>query len=410
MRADPLKKKGADATIATAMPAAGADDGARPPPAKRPRRSSPPPPVVVVDGHHDALEPLWRAAAGGRPATLVHFDSHPDLAPLPAGTPRSLLTALARGRAAAPPPGLRARLDIASWILPLVLGGCVDAVVWVAGPWCAQMDPGVYALRVGLAGGAGRTPRLAVASAAPPGDAAAAAAAESGCGLYWRAAGAWVPAARLRPGTARDWTLRCVRLRPRGALRCPPADAAAIAAAARAGPWLLDVDEDFFTVQNPFRAEFEAFFGAAAFAALRAAYAPRADAAAEWAALRAAVCGRGGARAPPAVRRLLRAMRAAGVAADLFPPAALHLAGETAGLPHHATRAADVVRALDGLSALLAALPAPAAVTVATSRTDGYLPESQSRRVHRAVMARLLARYRGARVERRDRPALSVPP
>ena len=122
--------------------------------------------VHVVDRHHgrgsfparatrrvrDAV-PAIAAAVTDAPAAhaLVHFGSHPDLACLGEATPRAVLRSLAAGRL--DPAKVRAHCHVASWILPLVLAGRVDEVVWISVWWCRQMEAGTYALRVGLENG-----------------------------------------------------------------------------------------------------------------------------------------------------------------------------------------------------------------------------------------------------------------
>ena len=194
----------------------------------RPRKG---PPLFVGEHHHDVLPVILgalRRAGLPRAATLVHLDSHPDLAPPPA----SMVGALARGDDAA----AHRLADIASWVLPLVLlplaaegGGrprttiAVDRVVWVAAPWSRQMDTGTYRLRAGVWRGRVRV--------TPDGADGAA-----GCADYFAGAGCWM--ARPPPGASlwgAPWTLTVTQDVP-GAVT---------------GPWLLDVDLDWFVCDNP---------------------------------------------------------------------------------------------------------------------------------------------------------------
>lgn len=129
-------------------------------------------PVHVAQDHHDVMWPVYRAMGSRHLPTSglawVHFDSHPDMV-----LPENLTPAEARDLAA-----LRARLSIASFLLPAVFAGHIDTLVWlcVCGsgpldlgpqgltqpglgffasrpPWAQQMPEGRHVLRIGVHAG-----------------------------------------------------------------------------------------------------------------------------------------------------------------------------------------------------------------------------------------------------------------
>ncbi len=82
-------------------------------------------PVHVAEDHHDVMWPVYRAMATRHLAeqgqVWLHIDSHPDLL-LPPDFPPAAATDLTE---------LRARLDIASFLLPAVFAGHIRTIVWL---------------------------------------------------------------------------------------------------------------------------------------------------------------------------------------------------------------------------------------------------------------------------------------
>jgi len=392
-------------------------------PTKEISPSSVTPKLYVVDRHHDVLPPICAAVSTGLlppGASLLHFDSHPDMACLPSSTPKALVANVRRG--AYDPRQLHSKCDIATWVLPLVMAGHVSEVVWACGWWCQQMTPGTYSLLVGVYRDAMR-----VAPAIPDDERT-----QEGCGDYWMSADCWVSPTVLPAG--RPWTLHVCRMRQDASFM--KKDVALMRRVTGGRPWLLDFDEDFVSCSNPFQEEFLAFFGREQFETLRELYDPAKDIATHWHRLQSLVFkqlyrdDQQTFLKHPIVRKLLattpedlllrfRDMCAdlhastggRWVAADLFPPVLLHHTGEAVGLPHHLTGAADMARLLNTLESLLGKLTNPALVTIATSRTDKYLPDSQATRIHGAVCRLLCNRY-GTPIKelvRLDVPRYSVP-
>lgn len=111
-------------------------------------------PLVVVEQHQHALEHVHYVLRNDKRLllstwTLVHFDSHPDMA-CPNEMPAKLCFT-PRGSEKT----LYDHLDetssgIAEWILPLVLAAKLEHIVWVKRPLCQQFALGEARFRVGV--------------------------------------------------------------------------------------------------------------------------------------------------------------------------------------------------------------------------------------------------------------------
>ena len=100
-------------------------------------------PAEIVDDHNDALGFYYKLIARNKipfeGLCLVHFDSHPDLAP-----PDSILTDKFSDRRF-----LLDNLTISDWILPGVYMGHFSSVVWLKPPWASQIPAGDHKLVLG---------------------------------------------------------------------------------------------------------------------------------------------------------------------------------------------------------------------------------------------------------------------
>lgn len=357
------------------------------------------PGAFVVDDHHHALRrlrPVLRECGGGG-ATLLHFDSHPDLA-----VPPRLVT-----------PGLRdqevvARCTVATWILPLVLEGTVRTVVWVAPPWSRQMDPGTFELVIGRRSSTQGSSWAAVGLAPPPAEEVAADDDDKKGEPdaepprdYYLSNGDWTddPAADLQADTVRQWTLHVVRGGDTPRPPPPPAPP---------GPWVLDVDEDYLVCWNPFRTTIEGRLGPAAWRTFAAFFSPTVDfqrhhaCAGEF--LRQGLWRRRGALPwdHPVLRELVRELRVSRLTVRRFALLTprllrsftqlyLRTAGECVGLPHHPH--------LRGLRSRLAGM-----IASCVTHT-GRVANANRRRVAARHRARAGGHHRGAVPARRVRPS-----
>lgn len=100
-------------------------------------------PVHVVEEHNDALQFVY-AAIGGKKlpvegTTLVHLDSHPDM----------LISRELKGSDARSGKKLLELLQIENWIVPAAAAGHLSRVVWLRPPWAKQLADGTRVIGVG---------------------------------------------------------------------------------------------------------------------------------------------------------------------------------------------------------------------------------------------------------------------
>merc|ERR1711937_1133206 len=93
---------------------------------------------------------------------------------------------------------------------------------------------------------------------------------------------------------------------------------------------------------------------------------------------------------------------------DFFTLDDLHRCGQLACLPHHIATAKEIRDLMNEADALFDTLPNPLMITVATSRLDRYLPDSQAATIHGLLESLLTNRFGTETVIRLDRPAFSV--
>jgi len=86
----------------------------------------------------------------------------------------------------------------------------------------------------------------------------------------------------------------------------------------------------------------------------------------------------------------------------------LHNAGNLTSLPHHISTANEIKTLANQVEELLSQLSCPVHVTLATSRLDRYLPDSQAAIVHGICETLLQGLYDTENIIRLDRPKFSV--
>jgi len=203
-------------------------------------------PVFVIDEHDGSMVATLRAIELGycsEKFNFLHFDSHPDLGCIPEEDEHELIDECYYGN-----PSIR-RLykstDIATWILPMVLMGHTDYVVWVCAHWCNQFRTGKWNLLCGKDKNDGRikvgirgNKRWTVLD-------------------YWSSADCVCKVEDFE--YYREWTLEVARFNKAGKLS--QKQISSLINKFSSGSWVLDVNEDFFSCNNPSRDEFSDLFG-----------------------------------------------------------------------------------------------------------------------------------------------------
>lgn len=188
--------------------------------------------LAVVDCHDRALHYVQKAIArkklGFEGLTMVHFDAHPDFT-IPAEVDQKTLFNKRL---------LAEKVSIESWIFPLVAAGHVSRLIWYKSPWSTQFDDGIYQLKVG-------------AAKAPPHHLAVDSAHE-----YFLSEGVYTT--EFLEETTKDLVFEVRTLRG-----CQDIDStisseddnerSEITEEAPFKPWILDIDLDVYSTQDPFR-------------------------------------------------------------------------------------------------------------------------------------------------------------
>ncbi|TPP65282.1 hypothetical protein FGIG_11201 [Fasciola gigantica] len=89
--------------------------------------------VVIVEAHNEALSYIYRLIGSKRipfsGLKLLHLDSHPDL-----GIPEIKASEIRQD-----PEKLLCKVSIENWIMPMVYAGHIDHVIWLHPPWSEQL-------------------------------------------------------------------------------------------------------------------------------------------------------------------------------------------------------------------------------------------------------------------------------
>merc|ERR550517_433421 len=189
------------------------------------------------------LRAIEQGYVPGRGVKLLHFDSHPDLG-CPEKTWKYVDSVYERDYSIN---DMYKITDIATWITPMALMGHIDFVCWACAYWCDQFPIGCWDLLVGKDKNDGK---MKIASKSGKNLA---------CLEYWESDNAV-----CKPGDfeyCREWTLMVVRYNKKCQL--PPAQMNRLIQefSEPGSQWVLDIDEDFFSCNNPFYDKFKDLFG-----------------------------------------------------------------------------------------------------------------------------------------------------
>lgn len=318
--------------------------------------------------------------------------------------------------------------DIATWITPMCLMGHVDVVVWACAWWCDQIPVGRWDLLVG------KDKNDGTMKVGCKGDK------RHRCFEYWESDNAVCKEADFE--YCREWTLIVCRYNKK--LELPKKAIWTLAQEFGEGPWVLDIDEDFFSCNNPFLDQFQDMFGAKMQKLLTKVYNVNDSDALEdlfecfqenkyikpWSRfvtskvakkmLKAMNCD----NKKKVLRRFHTFLRKTWPSGgfpdseeeefenwevkDFFNLEDLHECGQLASLPHHISTATEIKKLMNQVDDLIANLCNPVLVTVATSRLDRYLPDSQAGLIHKLLEDVLRERYETSTVLRLDKPNFSV--
>ena len=180
--------------------------------------------AYIVEDHNEALTWIYREIGAKRlpvyGTTLLHFDSHPDLL-LPTGL---------QAEEVACKETLLSRLSIGDWILPAVFAGHIGDVVWIRPPWSSQLPEGETRCTIGET----KDGEVRLDAQHP----------------YFVSELLYAPTEQLQ--NTRTFSIMVITLGGEGATTSK----AVSELSPRLGetPFILDLDLDFFSTRDPFRA------------------------------------------------------------------------------------------------------------------------------------------------------------
>ena len=213
--------------------------------------------VTVVDKHHHVLKPIWDAKKrGDLPSSgvkLLHFDSHPDMATFGSNVDPDSAADVKKAIELTPQiyhdnfdqTEVMRLSDISDWVFTPVLQGLCDEVIWVSGWWCNQLDKNAtHEMYCGIDREDGKM-KVAIKD-----DKLKMSMME-----YWSSGGFAVPLAKL--DYVRPFKMHVVHFNKKCKLE--PECMAKIVDVCKGNPWILDIDEDYLSSQNPFTVEENTF-------------------------------------------------------------------------------------------------------------------------------------------------------
>jgi len=324
---------------------------------------------------------------------------------------------------------------IGTYIPVLVLQGLVSEVTWVCGNWCHQMTPGTYHLVVGRCKTTGRM------KMATQGDK------RSAILDYWMSDGT---AAKLNElECQRPWTLNVVRFNKGG--KMSEKNKEKLVDLFRSGQWILDIDEDYLSCNNPHGIEFRANFGEQTYKELAQIFDVEVkDYYGYWqnleklttenvyklskgaflkhditqmlmsqlATVKPVKDSKGNIEEPmdPEEAMLMYQRICLKVfprkvdtnkwnCEDIYENGDITETGEMTCVPHHISQIPEILNMVNDTVDMFCQLPKrPLLTTVATSRADRYLPDPQAALINTLVLGMLRRQWPGARTTRTDIP------
>jgi len=386
-------------------------------------------PVYVVDLHDGAMIPfidaIKKKELPKQGCKMLHYDSHPDLGNIDRKS--RYISEAAKGKF--DKKGVDSLTDIATWITPLVVAGYLDEVIWVAGHWCKQIKEGTYTLVCGI-GKDGKLKTCDFDESRP----------SSALRDYWAGDGTDSKLSKVRH--QRKWILHVVKYSKEGTLS--PKQTELIQNVCVGNPWVLDIDEDFFSCNNPYRDGFEACFGKSTFTLLKTLYDTEINHAGDYndedimkKIFNKKLFVRSGSQflKHTLVRQMIKILNKTGKNGkelmkkfykifnhhykttgykanikpeDLYNFDELNDTGEMTSLPHHISELDEITAMGNSTERLLKSMDRPLYVTFATSRSDRYLPDCQAALIHGMLDEMVERIYKRVNVIRRDRPNFSI--
>ena len=327
--------------------------------------------VIVVDEHGDCLRGISNSQNWIQ--LIAHFDSHPDMDS--AIFPEGVMREIENGDLSNAQPFV----DVATWMLPVILAKRTETVFWIKPTWSDQLPVGNYSLtlttsrnKIFVHGNIDKT--------------------------YWELSQAW----GIQPGrVSHNFTLIVTEDLP-----------AADQLMSSERRLLFDIDEDYFSCENPSIAALEAFLGASAVVELRSIFSTEStddpkflEAVTRYISQGVYKCKSAARVRHPSVTRLLKHLSKKQEQvlckycrelsdSDVYTVDEIGRFVDMFELPQHISKIKEVGESMNAVFNIFQQLVSyNPLVVVSQSVTDGYTPASQAPFIHRAVLDRLSDAY-----------------
>lgn len=200
--------------------------------------------INIVDEHHHVLTHILKKNNRlNKNVKLLHFDSHPDMGLDLEYNNKKTIKKLFNNSFSVKK--LVDGNEIGTWVLNLVANGMVNEVIWVAGYWCHQFRSGSYNFVLGIDKKSGlmkiATERNKKTSAIE----------------YFNYDNLVTDEENLI--FKRNWKLHVIKFDKDGDLNIKKM--VKIKNIIKNNKWILDIDEDYLSTNNPHAVEFKSMFG-----------------------------------------------------------------------------------------------------------------------------------------------------
>ena len=388
--------------------------------------------INIVDEHNDVLKYIWnedKKKNYKKKLKLLHFDSHPDMGVLESD--KKLIKLLPKVFSNKfPKKTLLDLTEIGNWVPVLVFQGLVDEVIWVAGNWCHQFNEGVHKLVVGIDKESGQ---MKVASQNDY---------KTDALDYFLEEDGVVSVNDLK--MKRNWNLHVFKFDKNQELSLKKMNK--IKKILDKNKWILDIDEDYVSTNNPHGVEFRSMFGQKNYDILMKLWDADVNKYYKYSRNLEKIVRKNLFKNNydfyinhQLVKNTIKFLTDSdyskkkskemltdyyNMCKNIFPikvnTSKLNSedvydhdfiidAGEMTSVPHHISKLPEILRLINNTVNLLSILnKKPEVVTIATSRADKYTPDQQADTINTLVLHMLLEIYPEGKIFRYDRPEFST--
>lgn len=198
--------------------------------------------INIVDEHHHALNHIYKNNKLKK-AKLLHFDSHPDMGLDMDLNNKRDIKKLFNNKLSIK--NIIKKNEIGTWIPNLIASGMINEVIWISGYWCHQFRSGTYDFILGIDK---KTGLMKIASLGNK---------KSYALEYFNYENLVTKEENLIMKI--NWKLHVIKFDNEGNLEINKMKK--IKNILKNNKWILDIDEDYLSTNNPHYIEFRSMFG-----------------------------------------------------------------------------------------------------------------------------------------------------